>query len=74
MKAAGTFQTSQKEGEEFYAAYSKNDDAMLKLAYECAKRQDADPNFRAMNADGTLMAAARKVDPLCQANEACKNH
>jgi len=73
MKANGTFETGKKEGEDFYAAFGKNDDAMLKLGYECAKRQDTDPEFRAMNANGVLMSAARKVDPLCQANESCKN-
>ncbi|MBR2174321.1 hypothetical protein [Sphingopyxis sp.] len=74
MKVDGTFEAGGREGEEFYATYGKDGDAMLKLAYECGKRQDLDPNFRAMNDSGALMAAARKVDPLCQASQACRNH
>ncbi len=74
MKANGTFETGRSEGEDFYATYGKDGDAMLKLAHECATKQESDPNFRAMYDSGTLMAAARKVDPLCQADQACRNH
>lgn len=58
-------------GTALLSEYAKNDDVMMKLLKGCFEKQDSDPAFQAANSSGTLMATARKVDPVCKSDAAC---
>ena len=73
LKAEGQFEDGQREGERLLAENAANDKVMLSLVFGCLTRQDADPDYRALNKSGALMAAARKVDPACREDAACRS-
>lgn len=72
IKANGAFETGEREGTALLAQFGKDEKVMMGLLLDCAKHQDADPAYRALNESGQLMAAARKVDPACQSNAECR--
>ena len=71
MEADGTLQTSEMESAAVLSAHGRDTEAMTHLLLDCARRQDADPAYRALNETGQLMAAARKTDPACKSDRVC---
>lgn len=71
MKADGTLQASQMESAAVLSAHGRDTEAMTHLLLDCAKRQDADPAYQALDETGQLMAAARKTDPACKSDQVC---
>ena len=73
LKAEGQFADGQREGERLLADNAANDKVMMSLLRDCLTRQDADPAYRELNESGALMTAARKVDPACREDAACRS-
>ncbi len=72
LKAQGQLAQLQREGERLLVDNAANDKVMMALLRDCLTRQDADPDYRALNESGALMAAARKVDPACRQDADCR--
>lgn len=73
LKARGQFDSGRSESESLLAENAKNEKVMMSLLGDCLTQQDADPDYRALNESGALMAAARKVDPACREDAACRS-
>lgn len=73
LKAGGQLENGRDEGEALLAQYAGDEKVMMGLLRDCALQQDADPEYRALNESGTLMAAARKVDPTCRDDATCRS-
>lgn len=73
LKARGQFENGRDEGEALLAEYVSDKKAIKSLLLDCLTQQDADPEYRALNESGALMAAARKVDPACLRDATCHN-
>lgn len=73
LKARGQYDSGQKDGEVLLAEHGKDDAVMMKLVRDCLTQQDADPEYRALNESGALMAGARKVDPACREDAICRS-
>jgi len=71
LKARGLLENGREEGEALLSKYSKDEKVMMGLVLDCLKQQDADPDYIALNESGDLMAAARKVDPVCRDDATC---
>lgn len=71
LKKDGKLVTGEKEAAALLATHMRDTNVMMPLLLECAKRQDADPAFRALNDSGKLMAAARRTDKACSASSTC---
>lgn len=68
---ASELQTSREVGGDILQNYEKNTDVMNKLLLDCRANQNADPSFQAADKSGAIMAAARKIDPICKNDQAC---
>lgn len=73
LKARGAFDGGRTEGEALLSEQAGNGKAMVSLMLDCAKRQDADAEYRKLNESGALMAAARKADPACKQDTTCRS-
>lgn len=73
LKARGLFEDGRAEGEALLSRNAKDEKVMMGLVLDCAKQQDADPDYRALNESGNLMAAARRTDPACQQDVVCQS-
>lgn len=63
--------TSKEIGADLLKKYENNTDVMQKLLLDCRANQNADPSFQAADKSGAIMAAARKIDPICKDDRAC---
>jgi hypothetical protein len=72
LEESGGVSRGEEEGAALLRQLAADGDSMMKLLKDCLEKQDADPAFRAANSSGVLMAAARKVDPVCRDDAACR--
>lgn len=69
--AASELPEAKEVGSDFLAKHANNINVMQKLLLDCRANQNADPSFQAADKSGAIMAAARKIDPICKDDEAC---
>lgn len=71
IKGSEAQRLGKSTGEALLSDYADQPDTLEQLLRDCYKKQDADPAFKALDRSGALMAAARKVDPICKEDAAC---
>jgi hypothetical protein len=72
LKEAGTFRDARSEGAEFLKKIAHNSKALGQFYVEFSSSQNNNPQFLVENQTGSMMNTAKKVDPACQANAACR--
>lgn len=68
---ASELPVSKEIGADLLKRYENNIDVMQKLLLDCRANQNSDPSFQAADKRGAIMAAARKIDPICKRDRAC---
>ena len=69
--AAGEVPAGENVGADLLSKYGKNVEVMQNLLLECRTKQNSDPSFQAADKSGEIMAAARKIDPICKSDKDC---